>query len=58
MDVLGHLAKGLTNSEIADLLFVSTRTVDHHVSAILDKMGVSSRSEAVSVAGEAGLWDR
>jgi DNA-binding CsgD family transcriptional regulator len=58
MDVLGHLANGLTNAEIADLLFVSTRTVDHHVSAILDKMGVSSRSEAVSVAGEAGLWDR
>jgi DNA-binding CsgD family transcriptional regulator len=58
MDVLGHLAKGLTNSEIADLLFVSTRTVDHHVSAILDKMGVSSRAEAVSAAYDAGLWDR
>jgi DNA-binding NarL/FixJ family response regulator len=58
MDVLGHLAKGLTNAEIADSLFVSTRTVDHHVSAILDKMGVSSRSEAISAASDAGLWDR
>jgi DNA-binding CsgD family transcriptional regulator len=58
MDVLGYLAKGLTNAEIADLLFVSTRTVDHHVSAILDKTGVSSRSEAVSAANDAGLWDR
>jgi DNA-binding CsgD family transcriptional regulator len=58
MDVLGYLAEGLTNAEIADLLFVSTRTVDHHVSAILDKLGVSSRSEAVSAADDAGLWDR
>jgi DNA-binding CsgD family transcriptional regulator len=57
MDVLGHLVKGLTNAEIADLLFVSTRTVDHHVSAILDKMGVSTRAEAVVASQEAGLWD-
>jgi DNA-binding CsgD family transcriptional regulator len=58
MDVLGYLAEGLTNAEIADVLFVSTRTVDHHVSAILDKLGVSSRSDAVSAAKDAGLWDR
>jgi DNA-binding CsgD family transcriptional regulator len=58
MDVLGHLAKGLTNAEIADLLFVSTRTVDHHVSAILDKIGASSRAEAVTAAQDAGIWDR
>ena len=58
MEVLGHLAKGLTNAEIADLLVVSTRTVDHHVSAILDKMGASSRSEAVVAGNDAGLWDR
>jgi DNA-binding CsgD family transcriptional regulator len=58
MDVLGHLAKGLTNAEIADLLFVSTRTVDHHVSAILDKIGASSRAEAVTAAYDAGIWDR
>jgi DNA-binding CsgD family transcriptional regulator len=58
MDVLRHMAKGLTNAEIADLLFVSTRTVDHHVSAILGKLAVSSRAEAVATAEEAGSWDR
>ena len=37
-DVLHLLTEDLTNSEIADRLFISTRTVDHHVSAILDKL--------------------
>ena len=58
LEVLHHLARGLTNAEISDLLFVSTRTVDHHVSAILDKTGTSSRSEAASMARDAGLLDR
>jgi DNA-binding NarL/FixJ family response regulator len=49
-EVLGLLAEGLPNSTIAARLFVSTRTVDHHVSAILAKLGVPSRVEAIAMA--------
>jgi DNA-binding NarL/FixJ family response regulator len=58
MDVLSHMAEETTNSEIADRLFVSSRTVDHHVSAILGKLGAATRAEAVAIAGDAGLFDR
>lgn len=47
--VLGLLADGLTNSEIAGRMVVSVRTVDSHVAAILDKLGVSSRREAAAL---------
>jgi DNA-binding CsgD family transcriptional regulator/tetratricopeptide (TPR) repeat protein len=46
LEVLGLLADGLTNAEIADRLVVSVRTVDHHVAAILAKLNVGSRREA------------
>ena len=55
MDVLRHLAEGMTNAEIADRLFVSSRTVDHHVSAILGKLGANTRSAAVAAARDAEL---
>lgn len=55
MDVLELLAGDLTNAEIADRLFLSTRTVDHHVSAILLKLAARSRSDAVSAAQKAGV---
>jgi DNA-binding CsgD family transcriptional regulator len=54
LEVLGLLAEGLTNAEIADRLVVSVRTVDHHVAAILAKLNVSSRREAARAAGELG----
>jgi DNA-binding NarL/FixJ family response regulator len=48
--VLGLIAGGLSNPEIADRLVVSRRTVEHHVSHILTKLGVSSRTQAATYA--------
>jgi DNA-binding CsgD family transcriptional regulator len=53
-EVLQLLAEGLTNAEIADQLFVSPRTVDPHDSAILAKLVVSSREEAVATGRRLG----
>jgi ATP/maltotriose-dependent transcriptional regulator MalT len=49
-EVLALLSEGLRNSAIAKRLFVSTKTVDHHVSAILTRLGVRSRAQAVAMA--------
>ncbi len=54
-EVLELLAEGLSNPEIADRLFVSPRTAEHHVSAILSKLDADTRQEAVSVAEDQGL---
>jgi DNA-binding NarL/FixJ family response regulator len=54
-EVLLLLCEGLTNDEIAVKLVVSTRTVDHHVSAVLTKLGVASRGAAVAQARRLGL---
>ena len=55
MDVLPLLARGLTNVEIAERLVVSVRTVDHHVSAILRKLEVGSRTDVAERTRELGL---
>jgi DNA-binding CsgD family transcriptional regulator/tetratricopeptide (TPR) repeat protein len=55
LDVLALVAEGLSNAEIADRLFLSSRTVDHHVSAILRKLDVSSRGRAIATAAAAGI---
>jgi DNA-binding CsgD family transcriptional regulator/tetratricopeptide (TPR) repeat protein len=47
-EVLDLVAEGLTNAQIADRLVLSVRTVDHHVAAVLQKFGVSSRDEAAA----------
>ena len=47
LDILQLLQKGKHNKEIADFLFISPKTVDHHISNILLKLDVNSRSKAV-----------
>ena len=49
-EVLDVMREGLTNAQIAQRLFLSPRTVDHHVSSILGKLGVASRADAVARA--------
>jgi DNA-binding CsgD family transcriptional regulator len=49
-EVLQLVAEGLTNAEIASRLFLSTKTVGHHVSSILAKLGVKGRGEAAAWA--------
>jgi DNA-binding CsgD family transcriptional regulator len=53
--VLRLMAEGLTNAAIADRLVVSVRTVDSHVAAVLAKLGVQSRQDAVRAAAELDL---
>src|SRR5436309_3307512 len=52
--VLVHVARGETNPEIARALHLSERTVAHHVSAILGKLGAGNRTAAVEAAHAAG----
>jgi two-component system, NarL family, response regulator DevR len=51
-DVLTLVARGYTNKQIADTLIVSEKTARNHVSHILDKLGLSRRSEAAAFAVE------
>jgi DNA-binding CsgD family transcriptional regulator/tetratricopeptide (TPR) repeat protein len=49
-EVLDQLVQGRTNAQIAEALVLSVRTVDHHVAAVLQKLGVSTRQEAAARA--------
>jgi predicted ATPase/DNA-binding CsgD family transcriptional regulator len=54
-DVLRLVATGLTTAEVAEELFLSSRTVDWHLSSIYRKLGLHSRTEASRFAAEHGL---
>jgi DNA-binding CsgD family transcriptional regulator len=55
VEVLGLLAEGLTDAEIAARLSLSAKTVGHHVSALLAKLGVGSRRQAATAARRLGV---
>ena len=55
LEVLTLIAEGLTNAEIAERLVVSPRTAEHHVAAVLTKLGAATRREAAKRASELRL---
>lgn len=55
LEVLRLLVAGNTNGDIAARLVVSTRTVDHHVSAVLGKLGIERRGDAAAAADRLGI---
>jgi DNA-binding NarL/FixJ family response regulator len=55
LEVLAALAGGASNRELAELLFISERTANRHLSNIFTKLGVHNRTAAAGVALRAGL---
>ena len=55
LEILRLVADGLPNARIADRLVLSPRTVDHHVSAVLGKLGIARRGEAAAAAERLGI---
>lgn len=58
LEVLALMTRGMSNPDIAKELYLSRSTIKFHVSAILSKLGVSSRTEAVALAVDQGLVSR
>jgi DNA-binding NarL/FixJ family response regulator len=53
--VLGFIATGVRNAEIARQMSIAPKTVANHISAIFNKLQVTDRSEAIVLARDAGL---
>ncbi len=58
LEVLKHIARGLTNAEIARKLFLAEGTIRNYVSSVLDKIGVADRTQAAALAWHHGLVNR
>jgi DNA-binding CsgD family transcriptional regulator len=54
LEVARLLTEGLTNTELAERLYISSKTADHHVSAVLSKLGLSSRREIAALVDVLG----
>lgn len=54
-EVLGLVAQGLSSKAIGQQLFLAPSTVNHHLTAIFTKLGVTTRAQAVAVAAQRGL---
>jgi DNA-binding CsgD family transcriptional regulator len=55
LEILSLVARGITDAEVAENLYVSPRTVSGHLRGAYRKLGVKSRTAAVKKAGELGL---
>jgi DNA-binding NarL/FixJ family response regulator len=55
VEVLGLVANGLTNKEVANELGISTKTAGHHLQHIFEKLGVTTRAAATMIAMQRGL---
>ena len=55
LETLHFLAEGMTNADIAGRIHRSVKTVDHHVAAVIDKIGARNRNEAIVLARKRGL---
>jgi len=55
LDILSHLARGMSNAEIAERVFISEKTVRNHLTSIFSKLHVDSRAKAIVLAREGGL---
>jgi DNA-binding CsgD family transcriptional regulator len=55
LEILGLIAQGMSNREIAEKLFVSENTIKTHSSRLLDKLSAKRRTQAVQIAKEMGL---
>jgi len=56
-EILAEICAGQTNAAIAAKLFISAKTVDHHVSAVLAKLGAPNRNAAAAQAARLGLFN-